>query len=139
MKTDRFRFFKSENRTSGKRVGKLRSVNGAWAAPLLSAAGLLVVAFLTKLVGCSTVARWTGMSADESLAVGYGMVPRGEVGLIIAVIAQQAGVIGADLFSIIVLVIVLVSVLPAPLLRRALLRLPTASKPAPVPPGQRPA
>jgi len=100
---------------------------------------LLVVAFLTKLVGCSTVARWTGMSADESLAVGYGMVPRGEVGLIIAVIAQQAGVIGADLFSIIVVVMVLVSVLPAPLLRRTLLRLPTASKPAPVPPGQRPA
>ena len=101
---------------------------------------LLVVAFLTKLVGCSTVARWTGMSAEESMAVGYGMIPRGEVGLIIALIAEQAGVIGPDLFSVIVLVMVAVSVLPAPLLRRALLRLPEASRPAPeVPSGERPA
>ena len=99
---------------------------------------LLVVAFLTKLVGCSVVARWNGMTADESLAVGYGMVPRGEVGLIIAVIAQQAGVIGPDLFSIVVLVMVVVSVLPAPLLRRTLLRLPAAGKPSPDgPPGGR--
>jgi len=64
------------------------------------------------------------MSAEESAAIGYGMIPRGEVGLIIAVVAQQEGVIGPDLFSIIVLVMVVVSVLPAPLLRRALLRLP---------------
>jgi len=91
---------------------------------LFFGAVLVAVAFITKLVGCSTVARWIGMSAEESAAIGYGMIPRGEVGLIIAVVAQQEGVIGPDLFSIIVLVMVVVSVLPAPLLRRALLRLP---------------
>ncbi|MBI4415582.1 MAG: cation:proton antiporter [Euryarchaeota archaeon] len=89
---------------------------------------LLAVAFVTKLIGCGLPARWAGMSKAESLAVGYGMVPRGEVGLIIALVAQQAGVIGPDLFSIIVLVMVIVSVLPAPLLRKYLMMIP---KPAP--------
>jgi Kef-type K+ transport system membrane component KefB len=61
-----------------------------------------------------------GMSPKESLAVGYGMIPRGEVGLIIALVAVQQGIIGSNLFSILVIVLLLVSVLPAPLLRRAL-------------------
>ncbi len=88
---------------------------------LLFGGVLLGVAFVTKLAGCGLPARWTGMSRAESLAVGYGMVPRGEVGLIIALVASQAGVIGADLFSIVVLVMVVISVLPAPLLRKSLM------------------
>ncbi|MEK6851171.1 MAG: cation:proton antiporter, partial [Candidatus Thermoplasmatota archaeon] len=89
---------------------------------LLFGVALLVVAFVTKLAGCGIPARGAGMTRDESLAVGYGMIPRGEVGLIIALVAQLTGIIGADLFSIIVLIIVAVSVVPAPLLRRSLLR-----------------
>lgn len=85
---------------------------------------LLAVAFATKYFGCSIPARRAGMSKAESQAVGYGMVPRGEVGLIIALVAAQQGVIGPDLFSIIVLVMVVVSVLPAPLLRRTLMKMP---------------
>jgi Kef-type K+ transport system membrane component KefB len=84
---------------------------------------LLIVAFVTKVLGCGVPARWAGMSKEESLAVGFGMVPRGEVGLIIALVAQQAGVIEAGLFSIIVLVMVVISVLPAPLLRQTLLNI----------------
>ncbi len=91
-------------------------------ALLLFGGVLLVAAFATKLVGCGLPARWAGMSRPESYAVGYGMVPRGEVGLIIALVAAQQGVIGPDLFSIIVLVMVVISVLPAPLLRRSLLQ-----------------
>ena len=98
-------------------VWEIRTFNLLWFGAVL-----LVVAFVTKLVGCSLVARGIGMSAEESMAVGYGMVPRGEVGLIIALIAEREGVIGPDLFSVLVLVMVVVSVLPAPLLRRALAR-----------------
>jgi Kef-type K+ transport system membrane component KefB len=98
---------------------------------LLFGVALFGIAFVTKLAGCGVVARWTGMSRQESLAVGFGMVPRGEVGLIIALVAQQAGVIGADLFSIIVLVMVAVSVMPAPILRRYLIRIKAAEARAP--------
>lgn len=84
---------------------------------------LIGVAFATKLIGCGLAARAMGMSGPESLAVGYGMVPRGEVGLLIALVALAANVIGPDLFSVVVLVTVAISVLPAPLLRKSLVTL----------------
>ncbi|HLQ42947.1 MAG TPA: hypothetical protein VK189_08885, partial [Thermoplasmata archaeon] len=53
---------------------------------------------------------------------GWGMTPRGEVGLIVALSALTAEVIRDSLFSVIVIVMVLVSVLPAPLFKRSLAR-----------------
>jgi Kef-type K+ transport system membrane component KefB len=110
-------------------LGMLVNVWGLTVELLAFGLVLTLVAIVTKLVGCAFPARLLGMSRQESLAVGYGMIPRGEVGLIIAVVALQSGIIGGGLFSIIVLVIVLVSVLPTPLLRGALLRLPKPEAP----------
>ena len=78
------------------------------------------VAVVTKVVGCFIPARLAKMTLHEALAVGWGMTPRGEVGLIVAVTARSAGVIGDALYSIIVLVLILVSILPTPLFKRAL-------------------
>jgi len=81
---------------------------------------LIAVAIATKVVGCAVPA-WLGkMTRQESLAVGWGMVPRGEVGLIVALTALTGAVISDGLFSVIVVVIVAVSILPVPLFRRAL-------------------
>jgi len=81
---------------------------------------LTVVAILTKVIGCGIPARLAKMTRHEALAVGWGMTPRGEVGLIVALTALTAGVIQDALFSTIVVVMVLVSVLPAPLFKRSL-------------------
>src|SRR6266566_5137723 len=81
---------------------------------------LTVVAILTKVIGCGIPARFSQMTRHEALAVGWGMTPRGEVGLIVALTALTAGVIGDALFSVIVVVMVLVSVLPAPLFKRSI-------------------
>src|SRR6266705_1064275 len=81
---------------------------------------LTVVAILTKVVGCGIPARFTKMTRHEALAVGWGMTPRGEVGLIVALAALSASVIAESLFSVLVVVMILVSVLPAPLFKRAL-------------------
>src|SRR5437870_13332223 len=58
------------------------------------------------------------MSRHEAASVGWGMTPRGEVGLIVALSALNSEVIRDTLFSVIVVVMVLVSVLPPPLLTR---------------------
>jgi len=81
---------------------------------------LSAVAVVTKVVGCGIPARLAKMTLHEALAVGWGMTPRGEVGLIVAVTALSAGVIGDALYSIIVLVLILVSILPTPVFKRAL-------------------
>src|SRR5438309_6226165 len=92
-----------------------------WASALLGfGAVLTVVAILTKVIGCGIPARLSQMTRHEALAVGWGMTPRGEVGLIVALTALTAGVIGDALFSVIVVVMVLVSVLPAPLFKRSI-------------------
>lgn len=100
---------------------------------LLFGAVLVAVAFVSKLAGCGAMARLVGMSKRESAAIGYSMIPRGEVGFIIALVAEQQGIIGPDLFAILVIVIILVTVLPAPLIRKSLLAIRPA-QPAPVPP-----
>src|SRR5947207_314353 len=84
------------------------------------AAALTVIAVITKVVGCSLPARLAKMTAHEAVAIGWGMTPRGEVGLIVAVAALTAGVIGDALFSVIVFVLILVTILPTPLFKRAL-------------------
>lgn len=49
---------------------------------------LIVVAAIGKIVGCYLPARFVGrLSRSESMIVGIGMVPRGEVGLIVAGVA----------------------------------------------------
>ena len=81
---------------------------------------LIAVAIVAKLAGCAIPARLTKMTVRESIAVGWGMTPRGEVGLIVALTALTAGIIEEGLFSVIVLVMIVVSILPTPFFKRAL-------------------
>jgi len=73
------------------------------------------VAAVTKLAGAWLGAR--SMGGREALFVGVGMVPRGEVGIIVAGIGVAAGVIDAQLFAVIVGMSVATTLLAPPLLR----------------------
>ena len=75
------------------------------------------LACVTKYVGARLGAR--GLAPSESQIVALGMVPRGEVGIIIAGIGTSAGVIEEQLFAVIVGMSVLTTLLVPPLLRRA--------------------
>jgi Kef-type K+ transport system membrane component KefB len=79
---------------------------------LVLASGLLIAAVLGKLV--------SGIGAhakDDRLLIGIGMMPRGEVGLVFASIGRTLGVISDDLFSAIVLMVVLTTFITPPLLK----------------------
>jgi Kef-type K+ transport system membrane component KefB len=93
--------------------------------------GLTVVAFATKFVPARLAAR--GMGSDATV-VGLGMVPRGEVGIIVAGIGSAAGVIDAELFALIVGLSIATTVLIPPLLRRALRAAPAAGGVSPAAP-----
>ena len=87
---------------------------------LLFGVVLTFIAIVTKVLGCGIPAWLSKMTRHEAASVGWGMTPRGEVGLIVALSALNAEVIRDTLFSVIVVVMVLVSVLPAPLFKRSL-------------------
>lgn len=83
---------------------------------LMTALGITLVAFLGKIVAGSVsggVNRWL---------VGWGMVPRGEVGLIFASIGLSLGVISNAVFSVIVIMVILTTLLTPPVLTYILRR-----------------
>ena len=84
---------------------------------------MCTVAIGTKIVGCGLGARVAGLSNRESLQIGAGMVSRGEVGLIVAAIGMQQGIVGADVFSLMV-VVVLATTLVTPMLLKWTFRAP---------------
>ena len=90
-------------------------------------AAVTVLAVATKYVGARIGA--LGMTRHEAHVVGVGMVPRGEVGIIVAGIGAGAGVIDAQLFAVIVGMSVLTTLVVPPLLRRALTADPSLSAP----------
>ena len=79
---------------------------------------LLIVAILSKIVGCGLGAKICGFSNMDSLAIGVGMISRGEVALIVAQKGEQAGLISSTLFPAIVLVVI-VTTLITPILLKA--------------------
>ena len=83
---------------------------------LLIVAGLTALAIVTKLIGCGIGAR--GLDRTDRRIVTIGMVPRGEVGIIVAGIGATSGVIEADLFAAIVAMSILTTLFVPPLLRR---------------------
>lgn len=79
---------------------------------LLIAAGLVVAAVLGKLVS-----GWGGSARHDRLLIGVGMLPRGEVGLVFASIGRTLGVISDDLFSSIILMVIVTTFIAPPWLK----------------------
>jgi Kef-type K+ transport system membrane component KefB len=85
-----------------------------WQVVIL-AAGLLIAAIAGKLA--------CGLGASKGSnrwAIGIGMLPRGEVGLIFAAIGKGLGVVDDALFSSLVLVVIITTLLSPPLLKISL-------------------
>ncbi len=78
---------------------------------------LVGVAIVTKAVGCAAFARLSGFSTQESIRVGAGMISRGEVGLIVAGYGLASGIIGRDVFSASVIMVLVTTMVTPPLLR----------------------
>ena len=84
---------------------------------------LLLVAILTKIVGCGLGAKLMGFSWSDSLSVGLGMVSRGEVALIVAQKGAQSGLVDSTLFPPIVLMVI-VTTLITPILLKLFMKTP---------------
>lgn len=91
---------------------------GAIGIDTLPLAGVLIaVAIFSKLIGVGVGMRLGGFNNVESLRVSVCMIPRCEVALIIAAIGLAEGVFDAELFSTLLLVILLTAMVTPPLVR----------------------
>ncbi|MBG9795474.1 sodium:proton antiporter [Paenibacillus dendritiformis] len=78
-----------------------------------------VIAIATKLFGCMLGARMTGFGRRSAFGIGSGMVSRGEVALIIATAGLEGALFDAALFTPLVIVIIVTTLVTPPMLKLA--------------------
>ena len=86
----------------------------------------VIVACLSKIIGCGAVSKLCKFNWNDSLKIGIGMMTRGEVALITAQKGLHAGLITSDYFTAVLLMILVSSIL-APVLLKILYKHKTAS------------
>lgn len=88
------------------------SLGGIWAF------GLLITAFAVvgKIAGSGLPALLTGFDRQGGWRIGVGMMPRGEVALIMAGIGIGEGIIGEDLYGVVIIMAVVTTALAPPIL-----------------------
>ncbi len=75
-----------------------------------------VVTIAAKIIGSGGFALFTGFNLRGALRIGWGMVPRGEVTLIIAGIALSLGAIPQEAFGVALLLLLISSICAPPML-----------------------
>lgn len=83
----------------------------------LAAVAVLVVAIVGKFVGTYVGARAAGFSTWENISLGAGMNARGAVEIIVAIIGLSVGVLTSEMYTIIVTMAIVTSIMAPPLLR----------------------
>lgn len=98
-------------------VGIKTNLAGLTPALLLFAVLLLVIAILSKIIGCGLGAKLCKFSSKEALSVGVGMVSRGEVALIVAQKGAAVGLVPDTLFAPVILVVIVTTLITPILLK----------------------
>lgn len=93
---------------------KIELAQLANSSALISLAIITVIAILSKLIGGYLGA--LGLGRRGALIVGIGMVPRGEVGVVIASLGLAAGAFTAQIYALIVAMSLLTAMITPPLL-----------------------
>ena len=82
---------------------------------LILAVLVIVTAIVGKLVGCGAAA--LSMGRTKAAIVAVGMVPRGEVGILVASIGLARGLVEPDLYGVVVIMSIVTTVLVPPVLK----------------------
>lgn len=92
------------------------------ATPEVLSFGLIftLLAIVSKILGCAVPSLFLGFNLRGSLRIGLGMVPRGEVALIIAGIGLSTGILSQSIFGVAILMTMVTTLAAPPLLSSAL-------------------
>ncbi|HEX7031493.1 MAG TPA: cation:proton antiporter [Nitrososphaera sp.] len=86
-------------------IGAQVDLRGVNFEVLVLTAVIVAVAVTTKLAGCGLPAMLFLKNKGKSMKVGIGMVSRGEVGLIVAGVGASAGVLTADIYTAVIIMV----------------------------------
>lgn len=100
-------------------IGLKTNLSGMDMSLLWFAIAFVIVGCVSKIIGCSGVSKLLGFNGRESLQIGYGMMVRGEVALIVATKGLSVGLIESKYFTSVILLIIVSSVLVPILLKKS--------------------
>ena len=102
-------------------MGMLINVERVFAPDMILFGFIFVIfAILSKVIGCGLPALFLNFNLRCAITIGTGMVPRGEVALIIAGIGLASGIINDEIFSIALLMTFVTTLLTPPILDKML-------------------
>ena len=80
---------------------------------------IIVVAIVSKLVGCGLPALMFLKNKSKSMKVGIGMISRGEVGLIVAGIGVTSGALSSNVYTTVIIMVALTTLITPVWLKKA--------------------
>jgi len=92
----------------------VRAMFASWDVVIFGLA-ITAVAIVGKLIGCGAAALPTGFNKRGAYRIGLGMLPRGEVALIVAGIGLSRGIVGEVVFGVSIMM-TLITTIVAPIL-----------------------
>lgn len=78
---------------------------------------VIVLAIATKFIGCGLGA--AGMGRKRAIQVGVGMIPRGEVGIVVAQIGLSLAVVGDEVYGVVLAMAVITTLVAPPFIKLA--------------------
>lgn len=100
-------------------IGLKTNISNMTGAIVLFSLGFVVVALITKVIGCGLMARICGFKGTDPIKIGIGMMTRGEVALIVAQKGLSVGLLTPVYFTSVIFLI-LVSSVSTPILLKIL-------------------
>ena len=91
-------------------IGLKTNIENIDGAILLFSLGFVIVALITKIIGCGLMARICRFNNMDSLKIGVGMMTRGEVALIVAQKGLSVGLLTPVYFTAVILLIIVSSI-----------------------------
>lgn len=91
-------------------IGLKTNLDNVSSSILIFSAAFVVVALVTKIVGCGLISRLCRFNWGDSLKIGVGMMTRGEVALIVAQKGLSVGLLTSVYFTSVILLIIISSV-----------------------------
>lgn len=91
-------------------IGLKTSIDNITGSILLFSFGFVIVGLLSKIIGCSLMARLCKFKGNDALKIGVGMMTRGEVALIVSQKGLSVGLLEPVYFTSVILLIIISSI-----------------------------
>jgi len=100
-------------------IGAQVDLTGVNLNVLMLSAIIIVVAIVSKLVGCGLPALIFLRNKSKAMKVGIGMISRGEVGLIVAGIGVTSGALSSNIYTTVIIMVAITTIITPLWLKKA--------------------